>query len=375
MKIAAIKERTKGETRIAITPDVVSLFVKKGFSVFVEKDIGTHAHFSNEEYEKAGAKVSAVPLEVLSDADIILKVQTSPLDDKVNEIEMVKEGACIIGMISPYNNEDYINKASGKKLSLVAMEFVPRTTKAQSMDVLSSQANLAGYRAVLEAAYHFDKGFPMLMTSAGTIHPAKVLILGAGVAGLQAVATAKRLGASVSAYDVRLATKEQVESLGGKFIYPQDKLNDSEEKSGYAKEVSKDFAEIQKKFLLENAPKFDIIITTAQIPGKKAPLLIDKATLEQMKSGTVIVDMAASTGGNVSESELDKVVERHGVKIIGWGNLATKIASDASRLYAKNLFNFLCHAIKEDQINFKDELVEEMLVCEQGQIINKKFKV
>lgn len=374
MKIAAIKERAKGETRVAITPETAKLFAKNGYSVFVEKDIGTACGFTNEEYAEAGATLSAVPLEILSDADYILKVQPSPLDDKINEIALSKKEACVIGLLSPHSNHEYFTAAANKKLSLIAMELVPRTTIAQSMDTLSSQSNLAGYRAVLEAAYYFDRGFPMMMTAAGTVNPAKVLVLGAGVAGLQAIATARRLGAAVSAYDVRAATKEQVESLGAKFIYPGTISGDAEGTGGYAKEVTKEFAEIQKQFLHENAPKFDIIIATAQIPGKAAPKLLSKEDVQAMKPGSVIVDMATSSGGNVVDSVIDKVIARKGVKIIGWANLATKIAYDASRLYAKNLYNFMNYAVdKELSIKFDNELVEEMLLSRNGQSLNKKF--
>jgi len=375
MKIAAIRERERGEVRTAITPDVAKLYVKKGYRVFVERGIGAGAHYLDADYENAGAVVSSVLLEILSDADIILKVQPTPLIDQFNEIDMAKEGATIIGLLSPYSNIEYLEKASAKKLSTIAMELVPRVTKAQGMDVLSSQSNLAGYRGVIEASYHFDRAFPMMMTAAGTINPAKTLILGIGVAGLQAIATAKRLGSIVSAYDVRVATKEQAESLGAKFVYPPELMSDSEDKTGYAKEVSKDFAAIQEKFLNQIIDKFDIVITTAQIPGKKAPLLITKEMVAKMRPGSVIVDMAASSGGNVEDSVEDKIVVKKGVKIIAWNNLAVKIASDSSRLYAKNLYNFLDYAVQDRKINFKDQLVEEMTISIEGSMINKKFKV
>jgi len=375
MKIAAIRERERGEVRTAITPDVAKLYVKKGYRVFVERGMGAGAHYLDADYENAGAVVSSVLLEILSDADIILKVQPTPLLDQFNEIDMAKEGATIIGLLSPYSNIEYLEKASARKLSTIAMELVPRVTKAQGMDVLSSQSNLAGYRGVIEASYYFDRAFPMMMTAAGTINPAKTLILGIGVAGLQAIATAKRLGSIVSAYDVRMATKEQAESLGAKFVYPSELMSDSEDKTGYAKEVSKDFAAIQEKFLNQIIDKFDIVITTAQIPGKKAPLLITKEMVAKMRPGSVIVDMAASSGGNVEDSVEDKIVVKKGVKIIAWNNLAVKIAGDSSRLYAKNLYNFLDYAVQDRKINFKDQLVEEMTISIEGSMINKKFKV
>jgi H+-translocating NAD(P) transhydrogenase subunit alpha len=376
MKIVALKERVKGENRVAITPETAKLFIKRGFTVFVEKNIGTSANFTDEEYEEAGANVSSIPLEILSDADIILKVQPTPLIDAYNEIEMSPKGAIIIGLLSPYSSSEYLDKALSKELSAIAMELVPRISKAQNMDVLSSQSNLAGYRAVIEASYYFDRAFPMMMTAAGTINPAKTLILGVGVAGLQAIATAKRLGSAVSAYDVRAATKEQVESLGAKFVYPEEGIeSDQEDKAGYAKEVSKDFASIQNKFLNDIIHKYDIVITTAQIPGKKAPLLLTKEMIAKMRPGSVLVDMAAASGGNIEDTALDKIIAKKGVKIIGWNNMAARIASDSSKLYAKNLYNFLDYAIKDGKIDFKDELVEEMLIGVNGQMVNKKFKV
>ena len=313
--------------------------------------------------------VSNIPLEILSDADLILKVQPSPiLEDKINEIDLATSGACIIGLLKPYQNKNYISKAAAKKLPLVAMEMVPRTTIAQSMDALSSQSNLAGYRAVLEAAYYFGKAFPMMMTAAGTVSPTKVFVIGAGVAGLQAIATAKRLGAVVYAYDVRRAAKEQTESLGAKFLHPEiDSIQDSDDGKGYASEVSKDFAALQEKFLSENLSKFDIVITTAQIPGKKAPTLITSQMLKNIKIGSVVVDMATETGGNVEGSAIDKVISIDGVRIVGWSNMATKIPHDASKLYAKNLYNLINHVMQSDpsgkiQIDFGNQILKSMII-------------
>lgn len=362
MKIVAIKEREAGETRTAITPEVTKLYVKKGFKVFVEKGLGIEANYPDREFEDAGATVSAIPLEILSDADIILKVRPTPLIDQYNEIDMGRTKAVIVGLISPYSNQKYIDRASRKDISLIAMELVPRISKAQNMDVLSSQSNLVGYRAVIEASYNYDRAFPMMMTAAGTVNPAKTLILGIGVAGLQAIATAKRLGSAVSAYDVRRATKEQAESLGAKFVYPPSLAEDVEDKTGYAREVSKDFAVIQEEFLSSIIGGFDIVITTAQIPGKPAPILITKEMIKKMKPGSIIVDTATSSGGNVEGSLPDKIVIGKGVKIIGPSNLATKIANDSSKLYAKNLYNFIDYAFQDGKINFQDDLVKVMLV-------------
>lgn len=374
MKIVALKEKAKHETRVAITPEVAGLLVKKGYAVTVEKDIGLHAGFLDEEYAALGAKVSSVPLEIISDADIILKVQPSSVTDKYSELEFAKKGAIIVGLLSPYLNHDYIKAAAKKNLTTFAMEFVPRITKAQNMDALSSQSNLVGYRAVIEASYHYTKAFPMMMTAAGTISPCKTLVLGIGVAGLQAIATAKRLGSIVAGYDVRAATKEQVESLGAKFVSPELQ-EDLQDKSGYANESSEDYKAKQEEFLAKIIKGYDIVITTAQIPGKKAPLLVTEKMLESMKHGSVIVDIATSTGGNVEGSEPDKIVTKHGVTVIGLSNLATKIATDSSKLYSKNLYNFLSYALQDGKFNMDDELVRDMLITKDGKIVSEKVAV
>lgn len=372
MKIVALKEKVKHETRVAITPEVASLLVKKGFAVTVEKDIGAYAGFLDEEYIAVGAKISDVPLEIISDADIILKVQPSPVSDKYSELEFAKKGAVIIGLLSPYLNHEYIKAAAKKNLTSFAMELVPRITKAQNMDALSSQSNLVGYRAVIEASYHYTKAFPMMMTAADTVSPCKTLILGIGVAGLQAIATAKRLGSVVAGYDVRSATKEQVESLGAKFVSPELQ-EDLQDKSGYAGESSESYKVKQEEFLAKIIKNYDIVITTAQIPGKKAPLLVTDKMLESMKHGSIVVDIATATGGNVEGSELDKIITKHGVTIIGLSNLAAKIATDSSKLYSKNLYNFLNYALQEGKLNMDDELVQSMLVTKDGKIVNEKF--
>lgn len=367
MKIAALKERAKGERRAAISPETAKLFTKLGLEVFVEKDIGAYAGFADEDYKLAGAKVSAVPLEICSDADIILKVSPSPLVDQINEVEMSRPGAVIIGLLSPHFSKDYIEKVAQKQLSSLAMELVPRITRAQSMDALSSQANLAGYRAVIEAVYHFNKATPMLMTAAGTITPAKALVLGAGVAGLSAIATAKRLGCAVSAFDVRSAAKEQVESLGAKFVMMDSAGSDAEDKSGYAKALSADQDAKIQEFLGSIAKNYDIIITTAQIPSRNAPLLLRLSAVKQMKRGSVVVDLATATGGNIEGTKLDDVLNIGGVTMIGGANLASKIAADSSKLYAKNIFNLVAHGLSDKKpINFDDEIISAMIVTRDG---------
>ena len=368
MKIAVLKEKAKGENRVAVTPDIAERFIKAGYSIIVEKNAGTSAGFSDESYKNVGAKISSVPLEIISDADIILKVQPSPVEDRVGEVEFAQKNAVIIGFLSPYDNKFLTQTYAEKNITALAMELVPRITKAQSMDALSSQTNLAGYRSVIEAAYHFKRGMPMLMTAAGTVSAAKVLVLGAGVAGLQAIATAKRLGGIVTAYDVRAAASEQVASLGGKFICVEgDNLEGS---GGYAAVGSEEFNRKQEELLAQHVAKSDIIITTAQIPGKPAPKLISKEMVNSMNNGSVIVDMATISGGNVEVSELDKVVSYNGVTIIGYSNLANNIPYDASRLYAKNLYNLVNHLFQNKKLNADDEIASPMLLTHKGKILS-----
>ena len=367
MKIAVLKERYTNELRVAITPDVVKLFIKDNFQVCVENNAGLAAGFSNEEYLKAGAKISKVPLEVIGDADIILKVQPTPSSDESGELVFAKKGAIILGLLNPSNNKDLIQSYASKNICALSMELLPRITKAQSMDVLSSQSNLAGYRSVIEAAYYYTKAFPMMMTAAGTILAAKVLVLGAGVAGLQAIATAKRLGAVVSGYDVRSSTKEQVESLGAKFINNIEQT--FENKSGYASEVSSQYKELQEKLLAEHASQNDIIITTAQIPGKTAPILITKDMISSMRNSSLIIDLAASSGGNTELTQGDKIVDFEGVKIIGYTNLASAIPFESSKLYAKNLYNFIKYAMQSGKLNIADDVVKPMLLTYEGKVL------
>jgi NAD(P) transhydrogenase subunit alpha len=375
MKIAVLRERAHLEARVAITPDIVKSYKSLGFEIYIENDAGLAADYTNEQYEAAGAKISKILLEILADADIILKVQPTPLTEMV-ELEYAKEEALMIGLMSPYDNKKYFEKAASKKLNIFAMELIPRISRAQSIDVLSSQSNLAGYRAVIDAAYHYKRIFPMLMTAAGTIVPAKVLILGAGVAGLQAVATAKRLGAVVSVFDVRSAVKEQVESLGANFIeVPTD--HNMETKSGYAKEVSQEYKDRQQNLIEQEIAKSDIVITTALIPGKKAPVLVTQPMVEKMKYGSVIIDLAAISCGNCELTKLGEVVLYKGVKIIGSENILSNAANDASKMYAKNLFNFIKLIFDENEkqikLNMQDEIILSSLVTANGKIVNSKL--
>jgi NAD(P) transhydrogenase subunit alpha len=374
MKIAVLKEKATGEKRVAITPDIVKKFVDLGIEICIEKGAGLQATITDAEYEKAGAKLSSVPLEIIADASIVLKVQPSPKSDdkQLNELSLLKKGGVLIGLLSPFDNKDLIKKYAHNQINAFAMEFVPRITRAQTMDVLSSQSNLAGYKAMLDAAAEFGKAIPMMMTAAGTIPPAKVLVIGAGVAGLQAIATARRLGAVVSAFDVRAAAKEQVESLGAKFIEVKSEGN-FETSGGYAKEMSDEYKQQQQALLQETLKTQDIVICTALIPGKQAPLLITETMLENMKPGSVIVDLAVASGGNCAWSERDQIVERNNIKIIGYSNMASRIAHDASKLYSKNLFNFVMLLLDKDKnlnINLSDEIIKNTLVTYNGEIVH-----
>ncbi|MDA0901920.1 MAG: Re/Si-specific NAD(P)(+) transhydrogenase subunit alpha [Proteobacteria bacterium] len=367
MKILVLKETTKGENRVALTPDLIAKYNKMGYEVLVEKSAGENCSITDKEYKDNGAKIITDAAKEIPNADIIVTVQ-APQEKDLNKFSKAKKNAVLVGALNPYKNEKHTKSYKKFAINAFAAELFPRITRAQSMDILSSQSNLAGYRAVIDAVYELDSAMPMMMTAAGTISPAKVMIMGAGVAGLQAIATAKRLGAVVTAFDVRAAAKEQVESLGAKFI---DVANDEdgETKAGYAKEMSEEYKKRQEKAILDNIVKQDIVITTALIPGKPAPKLISADMVKAMKQGAVIVDMAAIMGGNCALTKLDEVVEKHGVKIIGYGNVPSRIAADASKLYAKNLYNFVelitDKEKKEVSINLEDEIIKASLITAQ----------
>lgn len=383
MKIAILKEKLPGEQRIATHPEIVQKLVKMGLEVCIEKNAGYNAGISDNEFQQAGAQISSIPLEILADADILLKVQPDIIHDlkeenQVSELSLMKKNSLIIGLLSPYQNIELLKKYAQRSITSFAMEFIPRISRAQSMDVLSSQSNLAGYRAVIDAIYEFNRAVPMLMTAAGNITPAKILVIGAGVAGLQAIATAKRLGAVVSAFDVRAIAKEQVESLGAKFLevnYHQDETN-FENKSGYAKETSEAYKKAQKQAIYEALTNNDIVICTALIPGRPAPILITEEMIKSMRPGSIIVDLAAINGGNCQKTEFNKVTIFNGVKILGYSNFPSRIALDASKLYAKNLLNFLMLIIKDNKlnINLEDEVIKDTLITYQGKIVNEKLK-
>ncbi len=373
MEISILKEDDKKEQRVASSPDVIKLLHNFSSKLLVETGAGEISGYGDELFKSAGAKITN-RVECLN-ADICLAVKMPNKKD----IDNMKTGSTLIGILNPYNNNDFLDTLNKNQISACCMELIPRISRAQSMDVLSSQANLSGYKAVIDAAEQFKKAFPMMMTAAGRVNPAKVMILGVGVAGLQAIATAKRLGAVVSATDVRSATKEQVESLGGKFIMVEDEeAKNAESAGGYAKEMSDNFKKKQAHLISETIAKQDIVISTALIPGKKAPILLTEEMVGSMAPGSIIVDLAVESGGNCPLSKVDEIVEYNGVKIIGYGNMPGRVAKDASGLYAKNIYNFLNLLIDKEkkQINFdfKDEIISSVVLTHQGQTRLEQFK-
>jgi NAD(P) transhydrogenase subunit alpha len=376
MKIAVVRERADGETRVAATPETVGKLIGLGNTVSIEAGAGSTARFPDADYATAGASVVASAAEAVKDADIVLTVRRP----SAAILAGVAKGALVVGSMDPYGNETEIDALAKAGVTAVAMEFMPRITRAQVMDILSSQANLAGYQAVIDAAVQFDRAFPMMMTAAGTVRPAKVFVMGAGVAGLQAIATAKRLGAVVSANDVRPAAKEQVESLGGKFIAVEDEeFKQAETAAGYAKPMSAEYQAKQAALTATHIAKQDIVITTALIPGRPAPKLITKAMVESMPPGSVIVDLAAERGGNVELTEPGKVIEHNGVTIVGYKNVPARLATSASQLFARNLFAFLDTMFdkktKAFAVNWDDELVKATVLTKDGAIVHPNIKL
>jgi NAD(P) transhydrogenase subunit alpha len=379
MKLAVPKERRAHERRVAVTPDTVKKLVALGLDVVVESGAGAAAAITDEAYRAAGAVVAAEETQTLGNADIILKVQR-PLSaaEGLDEFAMIRPGAMLIGLLSPYQTPDAIREYARRRIDAFSMELVPRITRAQSMDVLSSQANLAGYRAVLDAAYEFGRAFPMMMTAAGTVPPARVFVMGAGVAGLQAIATARRLGAAVSATDVRLASKEQVQSLGASFVMVEtEETKQAETAGGYAKEMSDEYKRAQAQLIAETIRKQDVVICTALIPGRKAPVLVTPEMVETMKPGSVIVDLAVEQGGNCPLSRPGEVVEHQGVKIVGHWNVPSRIAVDATALYARNLLAFLTPMIdaenKAIRVDWSDQIVTGTALTRDGRIVHPQF--
>ena len=370
---AYILKESESELRVSASPDSVKKMVELGISVNIQTTAGQNSNFSDESYKANGAEIFINTSEI-SNADIIIKVN-KPTDD---EIASMKEGSLFIGSLDPYNSRETLNKLRDKGVTAFAMELMPRITRAQSMDILSSQSNLAGYKAVIDATYLFNKAMPMMMTAAGTIAPAKVMVFGAGVAGLQAIATAKRLGAIVSATDVRMAAKEQVESLGGKFVMVEgDETQDAETSGGYAKEMSDEFKAKQAKLISDTLATQDIAICTALIPGKKAPTLISEEQVRSMKPGSIIIDLAAESGGNCECSVAGETKEVGGVHVVGSKDITSTISEDASALFSKNILNFLTLLIdsesKSISIDWDDEIIQGILVTKNNEIVHKEL--
>jgi proton-translocating NAD(P)+ transhydrogenase subunit alpha len=380
MKISVAKERRADERRVAASPDTVKRLVGMGQEIVVESGAGAGCSFGDAAYEAAGARIAADAAAALGAGDIVLKVQR-PLragEGALDELALMKRGAVLIGLLQPLQRRDDVEAYAKAGIAAFAMELVPRISRAQSMDVLSSQANLAGYKAVLDAAGEFGRAMPMMMTAAGTIAPARVLVMGTGVAGLQAIATARRLGGVVSATDVRLAAKEQVESLGATFLVVDlEAMKAMETAGGYAKEMGEDFARRQREHVTEALKKTDIVICTALIPGRKAPVLITREMVAVMRPGSVIVDLAVEQGGNVEGSELGKTVtSKNSVAIIGHANVPSRIAVDASQLYARNLLAFMGLLIDKDKslkIDVADEIVRATLLTRDGKIVHPQL--
>ena len=360
MIIGSVSENISLEKRVAITPDIVKKYKTLGFEVFLSKNYASHLGISDEEYLTEGANIKSDE-EIFLNSNAIL--QMNILSDE--NLHKLKKDQILIGVLNPFLNEKKLKNITSKKVNCFSLELLPRITRAQSMDILSSQANLAGYKAVVDSFAYFQKAIPMMMTAAGTISAAKVLVVGAGVAGLQAIATAKRMGAIVFATDVRLASKEQVESLGGKFLTVEGSEN-LETEGGYAKEATEDFKKKQENLLKETLKKIDIVICTALIPGKKAPIIIKKDMIDVMPNGSVIYDLAASQGGNSEMTKADEIIDSNGVKIMGEANILNKLPVSASNLYAKNIFNFVNNLFDKEKktfdINLEDEIIKKTMV-------------
>ena len=361
MKIVSVSENKDFEKRIAITPEIAKKYISNGFEVSLIKNYGEHLGFKDQEFKEIGVSIIEEEEKIFENANIIAQLNL-PTEERLSKL---KENQNLIGILNPYSNKDKIDNLIKKKIKSFSLELLPRITRAQSMDILSSQANLAGYKAVIESFAYFEKAIPMMMTAAGTIPAAKVLVVGAGVAGLQAIATAKRMGAIVFATDVRIASKEQVESLGGKFLTVEGAEN-LETEGGYAKEASDDFKKKQEELLSETLKKIDIVICTALIPGKKAPVIIKEDMIDNMNSGSIIYDLAAIQGGNTAFTKVDEIVDRNGVKIMGDSNILNKLPTSASNLYAKNVFNFVSNLYDKENnkinINLEDEIIEKTLI-------------
>lgn len=376
MIIAIPKELLPGENRVACVPDVASKLIKSGFEIIVEKNAGLNAGFRDDQYIKAGAKIADTVEDLYSNADIIFKVQR-PIEHPSgkHEVDLYKKGSLLISLAYVLHYYETAKKCAEKGIDFISMDMIPRTTLAQKMDALSSQANIAGYKSVILAANHLGKIFPLMMTAAGTISPAKVVIMGAGVAGLQALGTAKRLGAVVEVSDIRPAVKEEVQSLGGKFIEVETSA-DMQDAGGYAKEASPEFLKKQQELIFKHVTEADIVITTALVPGKKAPILVTEEMVKHMRAGSVVLDMATEFGGNCEISERGKTVKKYDVTIIGESNLPSLVPTHASEMYSKNILSLIQHISKDGKINLNldDEIVKGCLITRNGEVINQRVK-
>ena len=370
MIVGILKERSD-ENRVAMLPETVKDLIRKKVTVWIESGAGAGAYASDDDYEAVGALVMNLE-KMIKEADLLLRI--SPPEDEW--LKLIREDQVWVGVLNPLSEKDLVKSLLSKKLTSFSMDIVPRTTRAQAMDILSSQATAAGYRAVLDAAMHLPTFFPMFMTAAGTITPAKVLILGAGVAGLQAIATSRKLGAKVEAFDVRSAVKEEVQSLGAKFIEVEGAVDDAAA-GGYAVEQTEEFRQRQKQAIHDHAIRSDVVITTAQIPGKPAPRLLEKATVEQMKAGSVVIDLAASSGGNCELTVNGQTINHNGVQIIGQSDYPSTLPKDSSKMFGKNLLNFLSLMINEEgnlKLDFQDDLIQGTCVTHQGEVYNSRVK-
>lgn len=374
MKALVIKERQAHEKRVAATPETAKKFAALGIQLIVEAGAGVNANIPDDAYRDAGAEV-VDDIASVTDADLLLSVQRPGSDGRADPVQCLKEGGSLVGMLAPTADPDRVQAFADRGITAFSLEFLPRITRAQSMDVLSSQSNLAGYKAVLDAADVYDRAMPMMMTAAGTVAPAKVFVLGAGVAGLQAIATARRLGAIVSATDVRPVAKEQVESLGAKFVMVESaEQEDAETEGGYAREMSAEYQQKQQELVRATLEKSDIAICTALIPGRQAPTLINAETVRRMRPGAVIVDLAVEQGGNCELSVLGEVADVDGVKIVGHANVPSRLAADASALYAKNLLNFVTPLVDQEsktlKIDWEDEIIAATALTREGKIVH-----
>ncbi len=373
MQIGVPKETWPGELRVALVPQNAKKLIGRGFEITIESGAGLNAGFTDADYEEAGAAVSADRNAVLSNADLILRVRKP----EVNEVSLLKSGAVTISFLDPFNEQALVESMASQGVVSISMEMIPRSTRAQKMDALSSQANLAGYVTIIQAAYHCPKIMPMMMTPAGTIAPSRVFVIGAGVAGLQAIATAKRLGARVEAFDTRPVVAEQVQSLGAKFV-EIDLGEMGQTEQGYAKELTPEQLELQREGQKAVIAQSDVVVTTAQLFGRPAPVIVGRDMVESMKPGSVIVDMAVETGGNVEGSVLDQVTDINGVKVIGQGNLPSEVARNASDMYSNNLFNLVDEFWDDEnkQLNLdpEDEIVEACVITRDGAVVNETIK-